>query len=49
VPRYRRRNRRVDYRFDPEQEYVVAEIETRGAWSNGERPSEIGTVKGPQS
>nr|WP_038966953.1 exonuclease domain-containing protein [Bradyrhizobium diazoefficiens] len=36
---------RVDYRFDPEQDYVVVDIETTGAWSNGDRITEIGAVK----
>lgn len=36
---------RVDYRFDPEQDYVVVDIETTGAWVNGDRITEIGAVK----
>ncbi|PBB66037.1 exonuclease [Mesorhizobium sp. WSM4312] len=36
---------RVDFRFDPEQEYVVVDIETTGSWSNGDRVTEIGAVK----
>ncbi|UFW90523.1 VRR-NUC domain-containing protein [Bradyrhizobium barranii] len=36
---------RVDYRFDPEQDYVVVDIETTGAWTNGDRITEIGAVK----
>ncbi|MCK1564293.1 VRR-NUC domain-containing protein [Bradyrhizobium sp. 173] len=36
---------RVDYRFDPEQDYLVVDIETTGAWSNGDRITEIGAVK----
>ncbi|WP_225130638.1 MULTISPECIES: 3'-5' exonuclease [unclassified Bradyrhizobium] len=36
---------RVDYRFDPEQDYVVVDIETTGAWSSGDRITEIGAVK----
>ncbi|MET4717157.1 DNA polymerase-3 subunit epsilon [Bradyrhizobium japonicum] len=36
---------RVDYRFDPEQDYVVVDIETTGSWSNGDRITEIGAVK----
>lgn len=36
---------RVDYCFDPEQDYVVVDIETTGSWSNGDRVTEIGAVK----
>ena len=36
---------RVDYRFDPEQDYVVVDIETTGTWSAGDRITEIGAVK----
>ncbi|MBJ7402413.1 MAG: VRR-NUC domain-containing protein [Bradyrhizobium sp.] len=36
---------RVEYRFDPEQDYVVVDIETTGSWSNGDRITEIGAVK----
>lgn len=36
---------RADYRFDPEQDYVVVDIETTGSWSNGDRITEIGAVK----
>jgi DNA polymerase-3 subunit epsilon len=36
---------RVDYRFDPEQDYVVVDIETTGAWSSGDRITEIGAIK----
>ncbi|PAY06932.1 exonuclease [Bradyrhizobium sp. UFLA03-84] len=36
---------RVEYRFDPEQDYVVVDIETTGGWSNGDRITEIGAVK----
>jgi DNA polymerase-3 subunit epsilon len=36
---------RVDFRFDPEQDYVVVDIETTGSWSNGDRVTEIGAVK----
>jgi DNA polymerase-3 subunit epsilon len=36
---------RVDYRFDIEQDPVVVDIETTGAWSNGDRITEIGAVK----
>jgi DNA polymerase III subunit epsilon len=35
---------RVDFRFDPEQDYVVVDIETTGSWSNGDRITEIGAV-----
>lgn len=36
---------RVEYAFDPEQEYVVVDIETTGSWGNGDRITEIGAVK----
>ena len=36
---------RVDFRFDPEQDYVVIHIETTGSWSNGDRTMKIGAVK----
>jgi DNA polymerase-3 subunit epsilon len=36
---------RVDFRFDPEQDYVVVDIETTGSWSKGDRVTEIGAVK----
>lgn len=36
---------RVDFRFDPEQDYVVVDVETTGSWSNGDRITEIGAVK----
>jgi DNA polymerase III subunit epsilon len=36
---------RVDYRFDPGQDYVVVDIETTGCWSSGDRITEIGAVK----
>jgi DNA polymerase-3 subunit epsilon len=36
---------RVDFRFDPEQDYVVVDIETTGGWANGDRIMEIGAVK----
>ncbi|KYG21735.1 DNA polymerase [Bradyrhizobium sp. AT1] len=36
---------RVDYGFDPDQDYVVVDIETTGAFSNGDRITEIGAVK----
>jgi DNA polymerase-3 subunit epsilon len=35
----------VDYRFDPEQDYVVVDIETTGSWASGDRITEIGAVK----
>jgi DNA polymerase III subunit epsilon len=36
---------RVDYRFDPEQDYVVVDIETTGGWASGDRITEIGAVR----
>jgi DNA polymerase-3 subunit epsilon len=36
---------RADYRFDPEQEYVVIDIETTGGWAPSDRITEIGAVK----
>jgi DNA polymerase III subunit epsilon len=36
---------RADFRFDPEQDYVVVDIETTGGWTNGDRITEIGAVK----
>ncbi|QOZ53943.1 exonuclease domain-containing protein [Bradyrhizobium sp. CCBAU 53338] len=36
---------RADFRFDPEQDYVVVDIETTGGWTGGDRITEIGTVK----
>jgi DNA polymerase-3 subunit epsilon len=36
---------RVDYRFDPDQDYVVVDIETTGSWAAGDRITEIGAVK----
>jgi DNA polymerase-3 subunit epsilon len=36
---------RVEYRFDPDQDYVVVDIETTGSWSSGDRITEIGAVK----
>jgi DNA polymerase-3 subunit epsilon len=36
---------RVEYAFDPEQEYVVVDVETTGSWGNGDRITEIGAVK----
>lgn len=36
---------RADYRFDPEQIYVVIDIETTGGWAPSDRITEIGAVK----
>ena len=36
---------RVDYRFDPEQDYVVVDIETTGGCASSDRIAEIGAVK----
>jgi DNA polymerase III subunit epsilon len=36
---------RVDFRFDPEQDYVVVDVETTGGWANGDRITEIGAVR----
>jgi DNA polymerase III subunit epsilon len=36
---------RVDFRFDPGQDYVVVDVETTGSWSKGDRITEIGAVK----
>jgi DNA polymerase-3 subunit epsilon len=36
---------RVDYRFDPEQDYVVVDVETTGGWASSDRITEIGAVK----
>ena len=36
---------RVDYRFDPDQDYVVVDIETTGGWASGDRITEIGAVR----
>jgi DNA polymerase III subunit epsilon len=36
---------RVDYRFDPEQDYVVVDVETTGGWASRDRITEIGAVK----
>jgi DNA polymerase-3 subunit epsilon len=36
---------KVDYRFDPQQDYVVVDIETTGGWTSGDRITEIGAVK----
>ncbi|WP_441280417.1 exonuclease domain-containing protein [Tardiphaga sp. 862_B3_N1_1] len=36
---------RVDYRFDPNQDYVVVDIETTGGWASSDRITEIGAVR----
>jgi DNA polymerase III subunit epsilon len=36
---------RVDFRFDPDQVYVVVGIETTGGWALTDRITEIGAVK----
>jgi len=36
---------RVDFRFDPEQVYVVVDVETTDGWATGDRITEIGAVK----
>ena len=36
---------RVDYRFDPEQDYVVVDVETTGSWAAGDRITDLGAVK----
>ena len=36
---------RVAYRFDPQQDYVVVDIETTGGWASSDRITEIGAVK----
>lgn len=36
---------RVHFRFDPEQNYVVVDIETTGGWAGSDRITEIGAVK----
>ena len=36
---------RADFRFDPEQVYVVVDIETTGGWASSDRITEIGAVK----
>lgn len=36
---------RVDYRFDPEQDYVVVDVETTGSWASSDRVTEVGAVK----
>lgn len=36
---------RVEFKFDPDQDYVVVDIETTGAWASGDRITEIGAIK----
>ena len=36
---------RADFRFDPDQDYVVVDIETTGGWTGGDRITEIGAVR----
>ena len=36
---------RVDFRFDPEQDYIVVDVETTGGRANGDRITEIGAVR----
>jgi DNA polymerase-3 subunit epsilon len=36
---------RADYRFDPDQDYVVVDIETTGGWAPSDRITEIGAIK----
>jgi DNA polymerase III subunit epsilon len=36
---------RVDYRFDPQQDYVVVDVETTGGWASADRITETGAVK----
>ncbi|CCD95916.1 conserved hypothetical protein [Bradyrhizobium sp. ORS 375] len=36
---------RVEFRFDPGQDYIVVDIETTGSWAAGDRITEIGAVK----
>jgi DNA polymerase-3 subunit epsilon len=36
---------RVEFTFDPEQDYIVVDIETTGGWTGGDRITEIGAVK----
>jgi len=36
---------RANFRFDPDQDYVVVDIETTGGWTGGDRITEIGAVR----
>jgi DNA polymerase-3 subunit epsilon len=36
---------RADFRFDPDQDYVVVDVETTGGWTGGDRITEIGAVR----
>lgn len=36
---------KVDYRYDPDQTYVVVDVETTGGWGGFDRITEIGAIK----